>query len=66
MIFNNNDSSPTQKWEYFKFKTRELPIRRGKEIKKNNSAKEVSIMNELHSLLLKASLSEEEQMKMKR
>ncbi len=64
-IFINNKSSPTQKWEYFKFKTRELAIRRGKEIKKINLAKEDSIMNELHSLLLKASLSEEEQIKMK-
>lgn len=63
-IFSNSISNYTQKWEYFKFKVRELAIQRSKEIKKNNIAKETSIMNELNTLLLKASLSEEEQIKM--
>lgn len=65
-IFGNSDSSHTHKWEYFKFKIRELAICCAKDIKKNNLAKEISIMNELHSLLHKTSLSEEEQIKMKR
>lgn len=65
-IFSDNNSSHTQKWEYFKFKIRELAIRRSKGIKKNNLAKEMNIMSALNALLLKTSLSEEEQSNMKR
>lgn len=56
----------TQKWEFFKFKVREVAMRRGKEIKNNNVAKEISIMNELNTLMKKNNLSEDEEVKLKK
>lgn len=65
-IFRDPKMNHTQKWEYFKFKIREAAMRRSKEIKNNNASKEISIMNELNTLLKKDSLLEEEEIKLKR
>lgn len=54
-----------QKWEFFKFKVREEAMRRSKDIKKNDAAKEISIMNELNTLTKKDNLSENEETKLK-
>ena len=41
-------------------------MRRSKEIKKNNVAKEISIINELNTLMKKDNPSEDEEIKLKR
>jgi len=57
---------PTQKWEFFKFKIREIAIRRSKAIKKESIPEEISIMDNLNILMNKNILSEEEETIMKR
>lgn len=56
--------SYTQKWEFFKFKIREIAIKRSKEIKRANNTKEKEIMESLKTLLNKESLSEDEKLKL--
>lgn len=63
-IFNRNGMSSWQKWEFFKFKIREIAIRHSKEIKKRNNHKESVTINELNSLLNKGNLTEEEESKL--
>lgn len=65
-IFDNKDVNHIQKWEFFKFKIREIAIKRSKAIKKKNIAKELSIMNNLNILMMKNNLSEEEETIMKK
>lgn len=49
-IFGDNEMSHTQKWEYFKFKIRELRNKKYIYI-----AKEICIMDELNTLMMKES-----------
>ena len=49
-IFSENEMTNIQKWEYFKFKIREIAIKRSKEIKKVSNAKEKEIMENLNVL----------------
>lgn len=44
-IFEDKDMNHIQKWEFFKFKVRELAIYRSKVIKKDKLANEERIMN---------------------
>lgn len=64
-IFKKKDMDHIQKWEFFKFKTREIAIRRSKEIKRINAARETNTMTELNSLLSKTDLNEEEEGRVK-
>lgn len=59
-IFNDKEMNPIQKWEFFKFKARQVAINRSKEIKKQNSNKMDSLMNALQPLISRHDLSEEE------
>lgn len=63
-IFTEDDMNNIQKWEYFKFKIREMAIHCSKNIKKANNKQEKEIMNELKTFLNKESLSEKEQVKL--
>ena len=63
-IFNDREMNSGQKWEFFKFKIRELAIKHSKEIKKRNNHKENETINELNFLLNKGSLTEEEESKL--
>ena len=63
-IFSENEMTNIQKWEYFKFKIREIAIKRSKEIKKVSNAKEKEIMENLNILLNRKDLSEIEKLKL--
>lgn len=51
---------PTQKWEFFKFKVREVAIKRSKEIKILNSRKEELLMTQLNNLISRDKLCEDD------
>lgn len=63
-IFPKNDMNNIQKWEYFKFKIREMAILCSKNIKKDKDKKEMEIMDELKTFLNKENLSEEEHIRL--
>lgn len=62
-IFPKNDMNSIQKWEYFKFKIREMAILCSKNIKKGKDKKEKE-MDELKTFLNKENLSEEEHVRL--
>ena len=59
-IFNRIEMNPIQKWEFFKFKIREVAIKRSKEIKKQKTDKMNSPINQLQLLSSRNDLSEDE------
>lgn len=63
-IFNCNELSNVQKWEFFSFKIREMAIKYSKEMKKRNTIRELETMAELNSLINKGTLTEEEELNM--
>lgn len=63
--FNSELSNPVQRWEYFKYQVRGLAITRSKEIKKQKLQKEIKLMEDLNGLLVKPSLTDEEEIKLK-
>lgn len=65
-IFERKGLNHTGRWEFFKFQIRELAIRRGKNRKLSNSAKEKELMEDLKTLLNKGVLSEPESLKWKK
>lgn len=52
-IFSDIKMNHRHKWEYFKFKVREVPIRRSNGIKNNNAAKGISIIDDINTLMKK-------------
>lgn len=61
-FFENKNLSCIQQWELFKFKVREMAMRRGEELKKNKLKKITEITEELNTLIKKIkknSLSED-------
>lgn len=62
-MFTQSDFNHIQRWELFKFKVREVSIKRSKEIKKGNIARETQILDELNSLLNKTNLTEDDEVK---
>lgn len=64
-IFNRDNLNPIQKWEFFKFKVRELAIKRSKEINKLKTAEENQLNEELDVLLNKDDLTEDDQIKIR-
>lgn len=63
-IFNKIDLNGIQKWEFFKFKIREMGIKRSKEINKNKLATENNIIKAIDSLLSKSNLEEDEKIQL--
>lgn len=62
-LFTQSDLNHIQKWELFKFKVREVSIKRSKDIKKESIAKETQILDELNTLLKKTNLTEDDEVK---
>lgn len=54
--FTLTELNHIQRWEFLKFKVREIGIKRSKEIKKEQRAKETNLIEELNNLLLKTNL----------
>lgn len=63
-VLEDTSMSYTQRWEYFKFKIRELAIKRSKEIKTKKYERNLEVITELNSLLTKSTLSTDEQTKL--
>lgn len=59
-IFNRKEMNSIQKWEFFKFKIREVAIKRSKEIKKQKTDKMNCLIDQLQLLNSKNFLSEGE------
>jgi len=60
-VLEDKSMSQTQRWEFFKFKVRQLAMHRGKELKVANSKRFHVILNELDKLLSKETLNTEEE-----
>jgi len=60
-ILEDESMSHVQRWEFYKFKVRQLAMRRGKEIKLANSQRCQVLLDELEKLLSKEILSIEEE-----
>lgn len=54
-----------KKWEYFKYKIRQLAIKRSKEIKKEKYKSEHVLMNKLTQLMSKRNINREEEIELK-
>lgn len=65
-IFNEIASNEyTQKWEYFKYMTRSIAIKRGKELKALKNKTEAELLSRIGLLLSKPGLSSEEELEVK-
>ncbi len=65
-IFNGvEDNEYTQKWEYFKFMTRTIAVKRGKELKALKNKTEADLLSRIGFLLSKPNLSFEEELELK-
>lgn len=62
-IFSQQSPKPLEKWEYFKYKVREIGVKRSKELKQIISAKEIKVMEELNTLLNKTNINENEEVR---
>lgn len=56
--------SYSEKWEFLKYKIRQISISHGKTINRANKQKEIDIMQEIHNTCNKNSLSEQEKQKL--
>ena len=63
--FDGNNDNLIQKWEYLKYQIRDTAIKRSKECKKQKNQKEGKVIEELNNLLLKPSVTDDEELKLK-
>lgn len=64
-IFDKEEMDCIQKWEFFKYKVREMAIARSKKIKKMNETKENELLNRIQELLSKQNPTEDERVNLK-